>query len=56
MVYAPISTVNFKYLKLAREAANNYQATCYCLVDLHNASDIVLAILKPYLPLIFSPI
>ena len=56
MVNAPISSVDFENLKLARKAAYYDQATGDCFVDLHNAGYIILTILKPYLPLIFCPI
>ena len=56
MVNAPISSVDFENLKLARKATYYDQATGDCFVDLHNAGYIILTILKPYLSLVFCPI
>ena len=56
MVDAPIPTVDFQDLQLSREAAHNEQGGGHCFVDLHDACDIVLAILETDFALIFSPV
>ena len=55
-VNPPVPSIDLEQLKLSWKAADDEKAACHGLVDLHDASDVILTVLKTNITLILIPI
>ena len=50
------STIYFENLELARKTTNNEERGGYCLVDLHDACDVILTLLEANIAMVFQKV
>lgn len=53
MIDASIAPIDLEYLQLSRKTTNNQKAACNSLIDLHDASNVILTSLEANFSLVF---
>jgi hypothetical protein len=53
VIDASIAPIDLEYLQLSRKTTNNQKAACNSLIDLHDASNVILTSLEANFSLVF---